>query len=45
MNQILNFDGLKRHSPLFFSSPHFIATIDILHIISKNILGNSDFNY
>jgi hypothetical protein len=42
MNQILKFDGLKRHFLLFFSSPHFIAIIDIFHIISKNILDNSD---
>ena len=29
--------------PFFFSSPLFIAIIDIFHIISKNILDNSDF--
>jgi len=45
LNQSLKFEGLKKHSPFSFLFPHFIAIIDIFHIISKNILDNSDFLY
>ena len=42
MNQTLKFESLKKHSPLLFSSPLFVLTIDISRIISKNILSNDD---
>ncbi len=45
MNQTLKFDGLKRHSPISFLSSYFIAIIDIIHIISKNILDNNGLHY
>ena len=42
MNQTLKFEGLKRHSPLLFSSPLFVLIINTSRIISKNILGNDN---
>jgi hypothetical protein len=41
---ILDFKDLKKHALPSFFSPLFIAIIDIFHIVSKNILGNSETN-
>jgi hypothetical protein len=39
----LIFKDLKK--PPSFLSPHFIAIIDVFHLISKNLLDNSEIKY